>query len=473
MKKDVLLLLFMMFSCAIISAQKIQYSKGSIKIPGNGYLRLMADVNGFHHLVHLPANGKPVISVFDQELHLYAKTEIDLKLNQDCDVSLVQFKDYYLLYVHIKHSGTHQLIKIYNNGASADISSLFSNPTDSLWNRSFASFQLFNIDESLFIVTHSYFPQLKKIKTIIVKTDDISKPAILDRLLFDADLENEFLKEVTLYKNNLFIVKTGREDDNKNILTIIKFNLTTGKLFTKQFESGQYVFLKPALRYRPADSGIFVYSPLIPPLGYNAKSSGLFMVALNDSLKEISPVSILTDVLPNNAAASFIVEKKLSSGWFGYTIKLNNHDFDLPIHIPINGVPNLTHTPILSNTPTVIYGQSFPSAVLLTVLNNKLDKVTDSLEKNNGSYYKIHPSPYAQFMMHKKVNLLLVQELTKKRKALLLISPDQNNELEMTTLRVYDRYNFALSLLQTTDNYFVVPFTDKKEMGLMKVTLNN
>jgi hypothetical protein len=118
-------------------------------------------------------------------------------------------------------------------------------------------------------------------------------------------------------------------------------------------------------------------------------------------------------------------------------------------------------------------GYNFPTAVLMTVLNNQLEKTTDSITENKGRYYKLQPSPYANFIYKGTPYLLLVQGHSKKAKGLVLISPNNNNELETVSLRVYDKYNFALPLLQTAENYFIVPFTDGKDMGLMKITLNN
>ncbi|NCU03411.1 MAG: hypothetical protein GXC73_05435, partial [Chitinophagaceae bacterium] len=116
--------------------------------------------------------------------------------------------------------------------------------------------------------------------------------------------------------------------------------------------------------------------------------------------------------------------------------------------------------------------QSQPTAVRITTLNNRLETKKDSLIKNNGNYYKIHPGPYAQFMLHNTPYLVLVEELVAKKRGLVLIRPDENNEVHTTSLRVYNQFSFLLSLLQTAgDNSFVVPFINKKEIGLMKVTL--
>lgn len=479
MKKYWLLPFFLLLFSTIASAQKIQYSRGSIKTPGKGYVRLIANVKGLHHLIYFPPQSKPVISVFDEQLQLQAKTEIDLNIPQDCDIKLIQFKDYYFLYAHPNYSTKHLLIKIFSNGSQADVSSIINSPADSAWNRSTTPLQLFNINDSLFVVTTTYFSLLKKIKTIIAKVNPWSSSTVVASAIFPIDLESEFLKEMTLYENNLFILKTGKDKQYNNILTLTKFELSSGFSYTKQFESGKYVFLKPAVRYNKADSSAFIYSPLIAPLGYSGKGSSLFMVALNSKLKETTPIQILPNVLRTSMAAYFLVEKSKSNGWICFSINQSDRDNnnDLDFYIRINGYPNAYNTTAYYlnsiNSSFVTPGQNFPTAVLITVLNNQLEKTTDSITDNKGRYYKLQPSPYANFIYKGTPYLLLVQGHSKKAKGLVLISPNNNNELETVSLRVYDKYNFALPLLQTAENYFIVPFTDGKEMGLMKITLNN
>lgn len=479
MKKYWLAAVLLLLFSTLVSAQKIQYSHGSIKTPGKGYVRLVANINGLHHLLYFPPESKPVISVFDAQLQLQAKTEINFNIPQECDIKLLQFKDYYLLYAHPDYSTKHLLIKIFSNGSQADVSTIINSPADSAWNKSTTPFQLFNINDSLFVVTNTYYPLLKKIKTVIAKINPWSNSTIVGSAIFPIDLESEYLKEMTLYDDNLFILKTGKDKQYNNILTLTKFELSSGLSYTKQFESGKYVFMKPVVRYNKADSGIFVYSPLVAPLGYSGKSSSLFMVSLNSKLKETTPIQILPNVLRTSTAASFIVEKNKSFGWLCFSVNQNNNGNDnySDFYISINGYPNAYNTSayylnMLSNS-FLIQGQNFATSVLMTVLNNRLEKATDSIVENKGKYYKLQPSPYANFICRDIPYLLLVQGHSKKVKSLVLISPNERDELETVSLRVYDKYNFVLPLLKTADNYFIVPFIDDKEMGLMKVTLNN
>ena len=467
-----LLTILFSFCWAVCSAQKIQYSKSVLKTPGGGDMRLIADVNGFHHLIHFSNVKKPVIHIFNDQLQLQATRELNIRIAENSNISLLKVNDYYVLYTHTQRPSQHQLLKIYGNGAISDISYLVNDPADSSWNKSKATFQLFNIDNSFFLVSHTYYNNIKKIKSTIVKLEPERKAEVVTRLLFPFNIRTDQLKEVTLVNNNLFVVKTSQDEAGTSILTLIKINCTSGNILSKQFESGKYLYVSPTIRYNSTDSSTFIYSLLRTPPGFRGARSGVFMAHLNNSLNEITPISILPDVFKNNTASSFIVEKNKTNGWLHFSAAPTNRKTGVRVSKDIysNFDPDFMYT----QTYDYSYYTSAPTAVRMTLLNNKLEQKKDSVVKNNGNYYKIHPGPFAQFVMNNTSYLLLVQELVAKKRGLLLVYPNEGGYFNTLPVRVYDQFSFMLSLLQTvSDNYFIVPFTNKTEMGLMKVSLNN
>lgn len=467
-----LLTILFFICCKIGAAQKIQYSKSVLKTPGGGDMRLIADVNGFHHLIHFSNVKKPVIHIFNEQLQLQATKELNIKLAENADIRLLKVNDYYVLYAHTHKPLQHQLLKIYGNGTVSDISYLINDPSDSAWNKSSATFQLFNIDDKFFLVSHTYYNNIKKIKSTIVKLEPERKAEVVTRLIFPFNIRSDQLREVTLNSKNLFIVKTSKDEAGTSILTVLKINCASGDILSKQFESGKYLYASPTIRYNNADSSTFIYSLLHTPPGYRGVRPGAFMVRLNHTLNEIAPISILPDVFKDNTASSFIVEKNKTTGWLHFSLAPTNRKTGVVVSKDVYST--LDPDFVYSQTYNYSYFTSAPTAVRMTLLNNKLEKEMDSLVKNNGNYYKIHPWPYAQFVMHNTSYLLLVQELVAKKKGLLLVYPNENGYFNTVPVRVYDKFNFILSLLQTVgDNYFIVPFTNKTELGLMKVTLNN
>jgi hypothetical protein len=467
-----LLTILFFFCSAVCSAQKIQYSKSVLKTPGGGDMRLIADVNGFHHLIHFSNVKKPVIHIFNNQLQLQATRELNIRLAENSNIRLLKVNDYYVLYVHTQRPLQHQLLKIYGNGAISDISYLVNDPADSSWNKSKATFQLFNIDNSFFLVSHTYYNNIKKIKSTVVKLEPERKAEVVTRLLFPFNIRTDQLREATLSNNNLFIVKTSHDEAGTSILTLLKINRSSGDMLSKQFESGKYLYTAPSIRYNSTDSSTFIYSLLQTPPGYRGVRPGAFMARLNDSLNEIAPISIVPDVFKDNTASSFIVENNRTTGWLHFSPASTNRKTG--VNVSKDVYSNLDPDFVYTQSYDYSYYTSAPTAVRMTLLNNKLEKEKDSLVKNNGSYYKIHPAPYAQFVMSNTSYLLLVQELVAKKRGLLLVSPNKDGYFNTTPVRVYAQFNFLLSLLQTFgDNYFIVPFTNKTEMGLMKVSLNN
>ena len=467
-----LLTIFIVFCCKISTAQKIQYSKSVLKTPVGGDIRLVADVNGFHHLIHFSSSKQPVIHIFNDHLQLQATKELNIRLTENSNIRLLKVNDYYVLYAHTEQPLQHQLLQIQGNGATIDISYRLNDPADSSWNKSKATFQLFTIDNNFFLLSHSYYINIKGIKSTIVKMDVKRKAEVISKLLFPFNTDTDYLREVTFNNNNLLILKTSQDEAGTSILTLLKINCASGDILSKQFESGKYLHSSPTLRYNNIDSSVFIYSLLQTPPGYRGARPGAFMVRLNDSLNEMAPISIVADVFKDNTAASFIVEKNKPTGWLHFSPAPTDRKTGITVTKDI--FSSLDPNFISTQTYNYSYYTSASTAVRMTLLNNKLEKENDSLIKNNGSYYKIHPGPFAQFVMHKTSYLLLVQELVAKKKGLLLVYPNKNGYFNTVPIRVYHKFSYILSLLQTVgDNYFVVPFTNKTEMGLMKVTLKN
>ena len=404
-------------------------------------------------------------------MQLQATKELNIRLTENSNIRLLKVNDYYVLYAHTEQPLQHQLFKIQGNGSMIDISYLLNTPADSSWNKSKATFQLFTIDNNFFLVSHSYYNSIKRIKSTIVKLDIERKAEVISKLLFPFNADTDYLREVTLSNSNLFIVKTSQEEAGTSILTLLKINSASGEILSKQFESGKYPYTSPGIRYNSQDSSIFIYSLLQTPPGYRGASPGAFMVRLNDSLNEIAPISIVPDIFKDNTASSFIVEKNKPTGWLHFSPAPTDRKTGISVTKDI--FSDLDPNFIYTQTYNYSYYTSAPTAVRMTLLNNKLEKEKDSLVKNNGRYYNLHPWSHAQFVLQKKAYLLMVHELTAKRKGLILMYPSEQGEIGSLPVRVHHQFNFMLQLVQTADDYFIVPFTNKTEMGLMKVTLNN
>lgn len=472
-----LLILFIINSYCI--GQKIQYSKPLVKMQVEGDYRLVADISGFHHLIHLAASTKPSIAIYNNQLQLKETIELNYKIPEKCDIRLLKLKDNYILYIHPSATNKHYLAKITGTGVVTDISYLASNPADSIWNRTTAAFQLFDMGDTLALLSHTYLKDLKKIRTAIIKPNGNTTPATVKHLLFPFNLETDELKEIT-YKNNLLhILKTTKDEEGNNTLTLYKINGNGNKLYFRHFDSGKHLYHKPNLRISDDGAGIFVYATITVPNGYKGARPSMFVAQLDSVLNEVSPAKTIADIYKGNTASVFVVEKDLTNGWIDLSYIPKVNEKAPPPPPPITGAVDylnfdmsLNPLPSLNNYAFITTANPTPSAVRISVLNNELQKSQDSLVKNKGSYYKLHPAPYAQFMLQEVPYLVLVHEIVSNKKGLAVFYPNSSNKLATVLFNVYNPYNYLLHLLQPSGvNHFIVPFTYKKEIGLMKIQL--
>ena len=482
MNKKTFISFILISICLNISAQKIQYSRGFIQTPGAGELQLLANINGYHHLLYINYSNETVLHIFDEQLQLHATRKLKIRFPEKCNIRLLKLNDRYLFYIHTFQPSYHQLFSINQEGISEDISYILNNPADSLWNKSKATFQLFNKDNNLLLIAHTYHKQLKKIRSTIVQFEtDNSKST--KQVLFPFDMNYDDLKETNLQNNQLLVLKTSKEEDDINTLSFYKIDINSGVLIEKQFESGKYLYVNPKFRYNTIDSSFFIYSMLRAPFGYQGSKPSMFMASLNSTLNELVPVKTLPDVFRNNTATAFMVEKTNTMGWVSsfYIAQKNYSNRNpadrssvLPGFIPPGGefIPYVPE--IGTNAFNYNNNDLRPTAVRMTLLNKYFERRKDSLVKNNGNYYKIHPWTYAHFTMQNRAYLLLVEEIVAKKKGLLLVYPSENDDFETISLRVQSNYSFLLQHLQVVENkYIVVPYINKKEMGLLKVNFTN
>ena len=91
-------LLFCLWSA--VSAQKIQYSRGTFPVMDPDETQLVPDIKGYHHILSFAYNQKPSISIFDSQLQLKEKRQLGFTIKKDCDIKLLPFCGS-LFYLHV------------------------------------------------------------------------------------------------------------------------------------------------------------------------------------------------------------------------------------------------------------------------------------------------------------------------------------------------------------------------------------
>ena len=461
MKKRFVFLIMLCTFYATAFSQKLQYSRDQIKDPVGDALQLVTNVGGFHHLVSYETKRKPAIYVFNAQLQFVTKKELGVTLNENCDINITAFKNHYIIYFHVPGRSIHQLFRVNSDGSVKDISMLISKPADALWNRSIATFQLFNIKEELFILSHTYYDAIKKISSIVVKLNSESRPVVINEFLLPFDRDEEELKQVSLDGDHLLILKTSKNAENGNSLGLFKINLSTKHTMSKYFESGKHVYMSPTFHFNLQDSSVIVYSMLTEPVGYIKKEPAVLISRLGDSLQELAPTTILRSQFKDKASSNFMLINESGETWINLAIT-NNY--------------RRTGDNLVINDPDVAasYANNYikPTDIRFSLLNKDLKLINDSLVKNNGNYYSIDLSPFAQFRLKSIPYLLLIQNFTSNKKGLLLIRPGDNGTMVTSDINVNYRYNFLLRQLRVgEDQYFIMPYKYKGEIGLLKVNM--
>lgn len=473
MRKPAFILLFV-FTVTIGFAQRIQYSRQTFRSPFADAVQVVADVAGYHHVLCLTAGKKPLLYVFDGMMQSFVKKEIELKLKTAYDVRTLKFNDYYLLYLHVPGTAMHQLFRVGAGGETEDISQVFSNSTDTVWNRSTATFQLYKNDNRLSVVTHTYYDAAKSIGSRVVRFDPALRPVQVSTVFwpFDKDVDN--LQQTVLAGNALLALKTFRDPEHGSSLDLIKADVASGETIKTSFAGGSLLYSNPAMLFSEADSSITVHSVLRDPVTAQRFQRRIFIARVDSLLRIKRPLATLKLPFWANAAAGFLLVNDVEPHWLSvqnfFRIRVAGNRTAFPSASGLYDPGSFNNLPLQSYGSESEIGYNTPSAVHLTVINRDLTAMKDTVAENRGSFYEVQPRPYAQFVLGGKAYLLLIENFSTKKHGLVLFTNNDKGDLSTTSLPVFDRYDYMIPQVQAVKNYFVLPYAYKNEIGLVKIT---
>jgi hypothetical protein len=348
-----------------------------------------------------------------------------------------------------------------------------------------STLQLVNKKNELVIIANTYFGEIGKIAGTVTQADENLNIIRTRRVFYNFAEFGEGLRQVTLAGDDLFILKTVK-DTTSHLLSIIRANLNTGLSVVNSFNSGSNSFSNPILNYYEADSSITVYSSI---------RRTFFITRLDYSLNEMAPVTLLKNEVPYN----FLLIQGPQQRWLGIHEQNNlfremgsttftnsainsasevRSGFDSYGNIIVDNSSFSTGRIVSSKAgsysyPGDYYRYNNEHAIGFRVLNNKFAVLKDSVVTNNKNSYSIYPNRYRSVVLQNKSYLFLKQQFGSNRYGLLLINGNAEGELTATDIRVYDKYEYLLPQMQAVNNkYVLVPYTNKKELGLVKITLN-
>jgi hypothetical protein len=473
MKRICLAIALLFFLLENTGAQKIQYARQTIKEPEAAYMQLVANIGGAHHLLYFNYEKKPVIYVFDSKLQSHTRKEIDIKSRRSQDINILPFSDHYLLYFHSTGSTRHYLFRVNPDGASKDISACLDRAEDSSWNRSKATYQLFNQNERLVIVNHTYYDLIKKMGSTLIRLDDELNTKGARQVLTSFDATKERLEQVVLAGKELFVMKTGKNIDNESEMTLSRTNIETGHTIIKSFNAGNHLYFNPTFRFN-VDSSILVSSLITELSGYSGMQKVVFVCNLGDTLQEIAPVTLLKNQFRKKAADNFLLFGEKNQSWVHMGVpaarrtSINYNDMR---NFGTGNESALNLQNSRAGTANYLYSGT-PTAIRFSLMNERFKMVRDSIVANDGNIYDVLPGPFGKFVMKGKAYLVLVQNFSPRKRGLVLLSGGDDGSFLSHDIPVFDRYQYLLSQLQPVgDEYFILPYTHKNETGLVKVTM--
>jgi hypothetical protein len=449
--------------------QRIQYSKATFHIDNPTEAQLISNVDGYHHVVTFTYNRKPVVHVFDDHLRLVESKQMDFTIRKDCDIRILSFADYYFVSMHIVKPSIYEIWKVDKDGNSVRFSDRFKPLMDTFHKHHFPELQLMTVKGTLYALGQTYYDTVKSIRCLVVRLDSNFVPQERFDVLYPFDRETDFLQQISLTTGALFVLKSARGGTG-NSLSIMKVDLANGDVVTTSFNTQFQVNMNPGFAISGRDSSVLIYSTLSQTDVDRHLQRSVFISRLDRELKECTPIALLKHQFSQNTVANFLCIEGQPSLWLNlYTNRrLRGVSYNVPNPIL---AARRTGSPGVSYNYIDYVNYSGAMGVRFTVVDKDFKQKSDSLVGNDKKLVEVQSLPFGQFCINNKSYLVLVQNLTSKRKGLLMLGSDNESQLSATPLPVFDRYDFLLSELQSFGNYFIVPYCFKNEMGLMRVTV--
>lgn len=456
------------FSASLCSwCQKIQYSKDVFPIGYAYQTQLVANVAGYHHLLLLNTEKKPLIYIFDNTLRFFQKVELAYQFSRSAKVKILPFQNFYYLYIHADNSNRHDLWRINGDGKTYSLSQKFQSFVDSAFGKKNVMLQLFNEGNSLYVIAHTYFDKTKSVESAIAKFDQDFDLLSFNKVDWPFDLAREALQQILLRDNNLYILKKANNEVHNGFLQVVKINCASGEFITTSFESFSKRFSFAAINLTGTDSSLLVYGVIDETPDRIWMTREFFFAELDGNLRQRIPLRLLKTPFAKKSGTNFFFVEGKQQKW------INMHTFSQPFTEFIStdttnaDGKGLNYHDYLS----YLYDYNYRIGTQFSVLDDSLKLKTDTLVKGKFSS-ALQSYPTAEVKLNNKNYLALLQVFDNKRRTLLLVGTDEKANFQTINVPVYESYEYDLSELQVVDGtYFIMPYIDKAQIGLLKVAI--
>lgn len=475
------------FAFHAVAGQSLQYSRHLMRDPAADRMQLITDMEGYHHLISFSRGTAPSIDIFNPQLAYVERKEINMVTNEKTKISLLPFRNSYLVYIHHPGNREHRFFKVSGKGKVTEITANVYGYQPDLWTNPDASFQVLNQQERLTVISRVYSDSLRTLQFSITRFDENFSATQQSLLTFAFDRFKEKLSQLSLFNNQLLVLKEKKMPDGSHLLELSKIDLTSKKMTTREFSSGANHFSLSGLQINEQDSSLLLTS-VLPE--YNKKKgiqNVLFLSRLGDSLQELIPPVLLRDELNNDLSLNLLLLNNSSAGWIPFQhaeVSTRNVAFhpssytsaDWAAAAAVNS-PNYIYPfslPLSSLRPPETGNYSPAGKIRLSLISDSLQVTQSILLKPYKDATVLAGRDLVSFRLHETPFLLIGQHLLRKQRGLALVYINGKQEITLTDIRANNQLDYFPELLKTSDdNHIIVPFRQRKEIGLLKINIKN
>lgn len=481
-----------------LSAQNAHYSHQLVHNGTKTAVQLIADIGAAHHLLSIKTGEKPRIYVYNQSLDLKAQKEIPVKVLKEWDKQIFSLRDHYYLFFHSTETGAFQLWKIDETGSSRDMTSILKQLAKNGFLHEGIQLHLFTDSIHLHILTLAR-KDSGQLQLRHVLFSDESPTSVHHQVNLPDTNREDNLQQVSLVDDHhLLLLKSILNKKQENILEVTKCNLFTGETEAIRFNFSTRKILKPEIQFNSVDSSIIVHSIIVhPAIDYRWF---IFISRIKKLNRDVVPGALPTIWSP----FCYVFMNDASEHWFDYSNPGwsriitqyskpagNNSDFNerfladsnsFANRILVKGYTNpygtsALYQPLTNSTQFYFPGSNsrrsfkdrfyFSDLQLLIVdkQNNLSNRPNLFGEKKS---LEVNPREAGIAQWKDKSVLIMKQIIRKNTTGLLMMYYDQ--QLKTLELPVYEHYDYLLQKMKATkDGSIIIPYINKKEMGLAKL----
>lgn len=479
MKKGLLLALISVAAFLDLSAQKASYSRQTIRVQYGNVAQLIANISTYNHLLIVRQKKRPLLHIFDHGLKLQHSKELPFSFPGNFDIQIFKFPGHYFLFTYDKRSKRYQFYKVDHLGNVSDMLPRFRSLVATYFKDTAAIIQVGSDSTNLYLTTKVYYPHLDKLHITEIKTDPLLNYVQFDGIALPFDLSKERLYQVLALNNEqLVLLKGVQNDKTENLLEVMKVNKSTGIIESVQFNFHFNMYVDPGLKYNRIDSTILVYSEIREASIATNPRRFLMMSKLDSSLHPVVPATLKR----YETRYSFYLYKNNHDQWLNFSGKtLNMYSSGLfPVRsyvannyyyrTPDKLGNDIFYQTLQRSTPFTGRSNGGYYSIKFSIIDDQFKEVSDSTFFNNINGGALMADGFGRFRRKNKSFLMMKQQLTARNIGLVLIGSNDRDEIEITEVPVYNRYNYILSQLQQVDNgSAIMPFTKGHEAGLMKI----